>query len=140
MLGHGFFFALLTAILWGLSPVFEKTALLRISPLAGAGLRSLSIAAIFLIILLAGGYHRELFRVDPKTITLIVCGGIISGLIGQWTYFSALKHWEASRVVPIVGTYPLFALTFSLIFLGEQLTWQKGTGIFLVILGVILLR
>jgi transporter family protein len=137
---HGFLFALLTALLWGIAPVFEKSALLKISPLAGVTLRSISIAVIFSVIILSGGYQKELFRIDSKTFALIVCGGIISGLIGQWTYFHALKYWKASRVVPIVGIYPLFAFIFSLTFLGERLTIEKGIGVFLVVLGIILLK
>jgi transporter family protein len=65
--------------------------------------------------------------------------GIVAGLLGMWSYFSAMKYWEASRVVPIVGAYPLFAFLFSLHLLGEQLTLQKGIGVILIVGGVILL-
>jgi len=57
----------------------------------------------------------------------------------MWLYFSAMKYWEASRVVPIVGAYPLIAFLFSLFLLGEQLTLQKGIGVVLVVVGVTLL-
>ena len=82
---------------------------------------------------------EEIIHADFKTVAYVVIGGIIAGLLGMWSYFEALKHCEASRVAPIVGTYPLFAFIFAMIFLGEPLTLQKGIGVLLVVGGVFLL-
>jgi len=136
---HGLLFALLTAFLWGSAPVFEKLGLIRISPLAGITIRSIAITIILLIIVLLTNVGEEIAHVDFKSVVFVVIGGIIAGLLGMWSYFEALKHWEASIVVPIAGAYPLFAFIFSIIFLGENLTLPKGIGVILIASGVVLL-
>jgi transporter family protein len=136
---HGLLFALLAAFLWGLAPVFEKLGLIRISPLAGIAIRNIAITIILLIIVFLTNVGKELLHVDLKSVVFVVIGGIIAGLLGMWSYFEALKHWEASRVVPIAGAYPLLAFIFSILFLGENLTLQKGIGVILIVSGVFLL-
>jgi transporter family protein len=66
--------------------------------------------------------------------------GMFSGLLGQWTYYKALKYAEASRVVPIVGGYPLIAFALAVLLLGESITAQKLGGAALVVAGIVLLR
>lgn len=136
---HGLLFALLAAFLWGMAPVFEKLGLIRISPLAGLTIRNIAITIAVLIIALFTNAGKEITHADFKTVAYVVIGGIIAGLLGMWSYFEALKHCEASRVAPIVGTYPLFAFIFAMIFLGETLTLQKGIGVLLIVGGVFLL-
>ena len=137
---EGLLFAILTAFLWGSSPIIEKMGLTRVGPLAGVTIRSISITIILIFIIFSTNLGNQLVQVDLKSVVLIIIGGIISGLIGQWSYFKALKYWEASRVVPIAGSYPLIAFLFSLIFLKEELTLQKIMGVILVVVGVVFLR
>jgi len=136
---HGLLFALFAAFLWGLAPVFEKLGLIRISPLVGLTIRNIAITIIVLIIALFTNVGKEIVHADFKSVLFVVIGGIIAGLLGMWSYFEALKHWEASRVVPIAGAYPLFAFILSMVFLGENLTLQKGIGVILIVSGVVLL-
>jgi len=136
---HGFIFALLAAFLWGLAPVFEKLGLVKISPLAGLTIRNIAITVIALIIVLFTNVGKEIIHADFKSVLFVVTGGILAGLLGIWSYFESLKHWEASRVVPIAGAYPLFAFILSMIFLEEKLTLEKGIGVILIISGVFLL-
>jgi transporter family protein len=135
----GLLYALLAAVLWGIAPVFEKLGLIHISPLAGLVIRTVSATVILILIMLFTNVHTEILRADARTIGFLVLSGMVAGLLGMWSYFSAMKYWEASRVVPIVGAYPLFAFLFSLLLLGEQLTLQKGIGVILIVGGVILL-
>ena len=137
---HSFAFAVLTAFLWGLAPLLEKLGLVKINPLAGTTLRSIGIAAFLVAALFASGNVKELLEVDVKTGILIVAGGLLGGGIGGWTYYKALKYGEVSRVVPIVGSYPLFAFLIALLLLGEKLTIGKGLGAALIVLGILLLR
>ena len=136
---HGLLFALFAAFLWGLAPVFEKLGLIRISPLVGLTIRNIAITIIVLIIALFTNVGKEIVHADFKSVLFVVIGGIIAGLLGIWSYLEALKHWEASRVVPIAGAYPLFAFILSMVFLGENLTLQKGIGVILIVSGIVLL-
>lgn len=68
------------------------------------------------------------------------CLSNMSGPSGQWTYYKALKYAEASRVVSIVGGFPLIAFVVAVLLLGESLTLQKLCGTILVVAGIALLR
>jgi len=135
----GLLYALLAAILWGIAPVFEKLGLIHVSPLAGLTIRTVSATIILILIMFFTNVHEEIIRADAGTIFFLIMSGIVAGLFGMWSYFSAMKYWEASRVVPIVGAYPLFAFLFSLLLLGEQITLQKSIGVILIVSGVMLL-
>ena len=78
--------------------------------------------------------------IDARSWILIIMSGVFSGLLGQWTYYKALKYAEASRVVPIVGGYPLVAFVLAIFLLGESITAQKLCGVMLVVAGIVLLR
>jgi transporter family protein len=136
---YGLAYALLAALLWGSAPVLEKLGLVKISPLAGLAIRTITITVILVVIALFTDMAKEIVRVDSRSLFFLVVSGIIAGLLGMLAYFKALKCWEASRVVPIVGAYPLFAFLFALLFLGEKLTLQKALGVLLVVSGVFLL-
>ena len=136
---YGLAYALLAALLWGSAPVLEKLGLVKISPLAGLAIRTITITIILVVIALFTDMAKEIVRVDSRSLFFLVVSGIIAGLLGMLAYFKALKCWEASRVVPIVGAYPLFAFLFALLFLGEKLTLQKALGVLLVVGGVFLL-
>ncbi len=137
---YGFFFSLLAAIFWGLTPVVEKLGLSRTAPLVGVAIRTFAIAILLVAIILFSGQWRAVTAVDARTVFYLISGGILAGLCGQWAYFKALKHSESSRVVPIAGTYPLIALITSIVFLKEELTLAKAIGTVLVVTGIILLR
>ncbi len=80
---------------------------------------------------------------DRATIDLeISIIGITTGFIastGLWFYFKSLVKEEASRVIPILGIVPLIVLPFGYILFEETFTQWKYLGIFLVIIGSIVL-
>ncbi len=137
---YGFFFSLLAALLWGLTPVVEKLGLARATPIVGVAIRSVAISVILIVVIVVSGRWQAVWAVDARTAFYLILGGIMAGLCGQWAYFKALKYWESSRVVPIAGAYPLVALITSVVFLGEEFTLAKAIGTALVVAGVILLR
>jgi len=137
---QGFFLALCSALLWGLAPIFEKLGLANAKPLVGLCARTFAVTIVLAATLLLAGEGRALIRLDARSFGFFAAGGILGGLVGHWTYFAALKHWEASRVVPLAATYPLVALVLGVIYLNESLTVQKAVGVLMIVLGVVFLR
>ena len=135
-----FLFALLTALFWGGATVLDKLALTRLQPLMGVVVRSFAISVMAGVALAVTLRERAWQGVDARSWFFIIMSGMCSGLLGQWTYYKALKYAEASRVVPIVGGYPLVAFALAVILLGEAVTAQKLCGALLVVGGIILLR
>lgn len=141
MKNNAFFLAILSALIWGMAPIFEKLGLnSKIDPYLGVVVRTLPIAFIGLTGLIFMGRIDSLFQVDMKSAAFVIIGGLIAGFIGQIVFYTALKSGEASVVVPVAATYPLVALVISILFLGEAVTWQKVTGIGLVVAGVVMLK
>jgi transporter family protein len=140
---QAFLFALLTAVFWGVATVLDKLALAKLQPIVGVLIRSVAISVVALAA--AGATMRERVwegwgDIDARTWFFIIASGMCSGLIGQWTYYKALKYAEASRIVPIVGGYPLVAFILAVLVLGESITAQKLCGAALVVAGIVLLR
>lgn len=136
-----YYFALLTALVWGLVPVFEKMGLSRLTPAAGIFVRCLAVSSGAIVLLIARPQILpELARTPLRNIGLIVFGGFTANFIGQLLFYNALKDGDVSRVTPVAGAYPLIAFLLGILVLGESLTVTKMFGIAFVLLGVFLLR
>jgi len=136
-----YYFALMTAIVWGIVPIMEKIGLTKISPMAGIFIRSCGVlVGISVLAMFNGEAIKVAMKADPKTIFLLAGGGFMASILGQIFFYNALKIGDASKLVPIAGTYPLFAFLLGVIFLGEGLTMAKAGGVMFVILGLFMLR
>lgn len=75
---------------------------------------------------------HALFEVPLLNIATLLFTGIL-GALSVLLYLIALDQDEASIVVPIFQTIPIFGLIFGYIFLGETLTMWQLAGMFIVI-------
>ncbi|MCQ9208161.1 MAG: EamA family transporter [Omnitrophica bacterium] len=135
-----FILLLLTVILWGSSPILEKTGLRNTSPIIALTIRSIGVTVILIISLISLGRFKEVFSVGGKTASLFVISGIMAGLLGMWTYFGALKAGATSKIVPIAACYPLITAFLSIIILKENVTLARLIGTLLIIGGIWLVR
>ena len=135
-----FSLALLTALLWGCAPMFDKLGLAKATPLAALSIRTIVVAVVLGVFVLASGGWREFQGLDSRSVMYIVLGGLAAGLLGQYVYYHALKLGEAGRVVPISATYPLVAAFLAALFLKEPVTPGKILGAVLIVLGVVTIR
>ena len=131
---------LLTVIFWGSSPIAEKYGLSRISPLIAVTIRSVAITIILLIYLTTVGRLKEIFQVEAKAASLFIASGIMAGLVGMWTYLTALKAAPASKIVPIAACYPLVTALLSVLILREHVTPARLIGTTLIISGIWLVK
>jgi len=127
-------------IFWGAAPIFGKIGLTKINPYIALAIRSFIVALIMLIIISIRGDFRELIKVDLKSVAFIGLEGIFASLIGHFAYYYALKLGETSKIVPITSAFPLITVLIAIIFLSEKITLFKGSGILLIIAGIVLLR
>jgi transporter family protein len=135
-----FWWAILTACVWGIVPVLEKTGLARVEPFTALFFRCLGvIIGIFLLAVFLVKPH-QIRQVDLKSMSLLILSGFLASFVAQITFYHGLKIGGVSRVVPVSGAYPLIAFILGVFVLGEALTWQKTVGMVLVVAGVWLLR
>ncbi len=135
-----FVLLVLTAILWGSSPILEKVGLRNTSPLIALTIRSLGVSVILSIIIVALGKTKELFSVERNTVIIFIISGIVAGLLGMWTYFGALKAGATSKIVPIAGCYPLITALLSIFILKEGVTSVRLMGTLLIVAGIWLVK
>ncbi len=128
-----------TVLLWGTTPLFEKLALGRGSPVVVLFFRTAFIAACMAAVAAATGQIGQVARMDGRTLVFTLLSGLTGGVLGLTAYFHALRMGQASVVVPLTSTYPLVTVVLSILVLGEPITPTKILGVLLIVAGVMLL-
>ena len=131
---------IITVLLWGTTPIIEKIGLTKVDPLIGVTIRStiVTIGLFALTILLGKG--RDFLGVDGKGFLIFGASGIMAGLLGMWTYYTALKMGATSKVVPIAACYPLVTALLSVLILREGVTLTRVIGTGLIVMGIWLVK
>ena len=137
---QAYFFAFVTIVLWGCAPILEKLGLIKLDPTIAITLRSFVISLCLFLYLLGAGRLPELFQADLRSLVFVGISGIFAGLLGHLTYFYALKFGEASRIVPLTGSFPLLTVLLAILLFGESLTWSKSIGAALIVAGIAFLK
>lgn len=129
-----------TAIFWGTPPIMEKIGLAKVDPLVGVTIRSTIVTAGLFILTFLLGKGKALTEVDMKGILIFGGSGVMAGILGMWTYYTALKMEETSKIVPIAACYPLVTALLSFLILKEGVTLPRMIGTALIISGVWLVK
>lgn len=125
------------SLVWGLAPSLFKLVLKEgVPPSVALIFHNLSACIIALLITIILG---ERLTLNPKQLSLAFLGGFLSGFLGLYLFFLALRHGDVSIISPIASTSPLWSALFAYIVLGEKLNFTKFAGILLIIAGVSLL-
>jgi transporter family protein len=130
----------ITAILWGATPILEKIGLAKVDPLIGVTIRSTIVTVGLLIITFALGRGRALLEVDTKGLFLFGASGVMAGILAMWTYYTALKAGATSMIVPISACYPLVTALLSILILREGVTFSRVMGTALIVSGIWLVK
>lgn len=133
-------FALLTAILWGVGGFFEKKGLHmgHLTPQVGITIRT----AVALVILgvVSAPHWRTIPQAGPKSLLyMVIGGGVLAGACGMLCFYIALKGAPLGRVMPIAFTSPLFGALLGIALGGEPITLKGLIGMGLTIGGIVLL-
>ncbi|MBN1329398.1 MAG: DMT family transporter [Candidatus Heimdallarchaeota archaeon] len=99
-----------------------------------------SVAGItFIIIALAMGDFKELFKIDPYPFLALVFAAIIGIVIGNFLYLISMRLIGVSKAYPISMTYLLMTYIMEILFLEGEFKWLMLLGIAFVTIGVILI-
>ena len=130
----------ITAVLWGATPILEKIGLAKVDPLVGVTIRSSIVTAGLLILTLAMGKGKALLEVEAKAVFLFGASGVMAGILAMWTYYTALKAGATSKIVPISACYPLVTVLLSVLILKEGITFARVMGTALIVSGIWLVK
>ena len=134
------YFALLTAIAWGVGGYFEKKGLHlgNLSPQLGITIRT----AIALVVLGLVSFPewKTISHAGPKALTyMIIGGGIVAGSVGMLCFYMAIKGAPLGEVMPIAFTSPLFGALMGMWLGGEPIELKTIIGMILTVSGIIVL-
>ena len=129
-------FSILAALVWSFSDIIDKYILTKWikrpnTPLIVTGIFGL-LAGLF--VYLFQGFSLLSYL---NIILAFVAGSLY--ILSIVFYFKAAKIEEISRVIPLFYLTPLFVLILAAIFLGEVFTPIKYLGIFLLVIGAVLI-
>ena len=130
------FLLVVTALLWGATPILEKIGLIKVDPVVGITIRSAVATVGLLILTLLLGRGRALIEVDGKGFLLFGASGVLAGALGMWAYYAALKMEATSKIVPISASYPLVTALLSVLILREGETLPRVIGTALIVIGI----
>ncbi len=135
-----FWWAVLTACIWGIVPILEKLGLAKIEPFTALFYRSFGVLLGIILLGLFVVKPEQMKAVDLRSVALLIVAGFLASVVAQVTFYHALKIGPVSRVVPISGTYPLIAFFLGVLIFREAVTPAKLMGVLLVVSGIWLLR
>lgn len=134
-------FALLTAVLWGLTGVVMKLGLERggTSMLATVIVVVVSFSLFLAASTIAYGVGDFYRGVPPAAIGLFVLAGVIGGAFGRLASFVGVDRVGASVNTAVLNARPVFAVALAVVFLHEPLTGQLALGVIVITAGVVVL-
>ena len=134
-----FLLALIAPAIFSISGHIDKYLLSKYFKNVGAGtliifssLIGLFVLPVILVI------EPDVFSINIGNAALIIFNGVLY-LIGLMPYLYALAKDEASTVLPIFQTIPVFSYVLAFLVLGEQLTVIQIAASLLMILGAVII-
>lgn len=131
-------FALASAFFAALTAILGKIAVNDINSNLATCLRTVIIVLMTTGIVAWRHEWQSLADLSRRSLLMLCCSAIATGF--SWLcYWRAMQLGSASRVAPIDKFSIVFVILFSVLFLGEALTWKMVLGGTLIVAGAILL-
>lgn len=114
------------------------------APMAKHGpTKTLAWAMLFGSLLLApvgiwGGLHQDFAAIEPRLWLNYAYQAVVAAAIAMLTYNAGVRLLGVTRAIVYMYLVPVFAVIFSVIFLGERFTWPMALGALCVLTGIAL--
>jgi drug/metabolite transporter (DMT)-like permease len=135
---RGLGLALLSAVVWGVSPVMMTPAIREVDPVSIQAVRLPLAAGVLWVTPWARGAGARVRR-DLRTVgPLLLAIGALTALSAV-TWVAALKYAGITVTTVLSSTSPLFAIPIGLVVFGERVSARAVGGILLAVAGIVLL-
>lgn len=131
-------YAFLAALSAALVNLLAKIGIAGIDATLATAIRGLAIAVFMGGAALFLGKWGAIAGASPKTLVFIVLTGVFGGLSWLWGFLALKAGGDVTAVNAIDRLSLVFLLILAVLFLGENFTWQKFSGILLIVLGTLL--
>ena len=131
-------YALISALFAALTAIFAKIGVENINSNLATTIRTLVVLIMISAIVFFRNEYKNIGEISSKTWVFLTISGISTGL--SWIfYFRALQIGEVSKVAGVDKLSLALTIIFSIVFLGESISWKAGVGALLIIIGTALL-
>lgn len=131
-------YALISALFAAFTAIFAKIGVENINSNLATAIRTLVVLIMISAIVFFRNEFKNIGEITSKTWIFLTISGISTGL--SWIfYFKALQIGEVSKVAGVDKLSLALTIVFSIIFLGETISWKAGMGALLIIIGTALL-
>ena len=132
----GFGLAFLAALCWTFGTLTLRLGLSEIDAISANSVRY-AFAILFLGLMSSrNGSVRKIGKYKRQTVKVVAIATIFNVMLGSLFWVDSVKFAGATKSATLTATAPLFALPFSIKFLGESFSWKILLGTFLTIFGV----
>lgn len=119
--------ALLSAVAAALTAILAKIGVADVPSTSATAIRTAVVLVLAWGLVFAGGEHRSLRGLPPRSVAFLVLSGLATGV--SWlAYFRALQAAPASWVAPIDKLSLPLTIVLAAVWLGEPMNWQVLFG------------
>lgn len=131
-------YALLSAFFAALTAIFAKIGIKNVNTDLATAIRTVVILVLAWAIAFFRGGTNTMGTLTRQNWLFLGLSGLATGL--SWIfYFKALQLGKVSQVAPIDKLSVALAILFSIVFLGETLTFKTAIGALCIIAGSIII-
>ncbi len=126
--------ALLSAVAAALTAILAKIGVAGVPSTTATAIRTAVVLVLGWGLVFAGGEHRSIARLPPRSVTFLIWSGLATGV--SWlAYFRALQAAPASWVAPIDKLSLPLTIVLAAVWLHEPLNWQMLLGVAMMTAG-----
>lgn len=130
--------ALLSAAAAAVTAILAKIGVAGVPSTTATAIRTAVVLVLAWGLVFAGGEHRSLRSLPPRSITFLIWSGLATGV--SWlAYFRALQAAPASWVAPIDKLSLPLTIVLAAVWLGETMNWQVMLGVLMMTAGSVVI-
>ena len=131
-------FAILSAVFAALTSILAKIGIEGVPSSLATAIRTVVVVLLSWGMVFLTNSQSGITEISRKSWLFLILSGLATG--ASWLcYYHALKHGEASKVVPIDKLSVILTLVLAFVFLHEQFTAKSLAGCVLIAAGTLLL-
>ena len=131
-------YALVSALFAALTAIFAKIGVENVNSNLATNIRTVVVLIMITAIVFFRNEFKNIGEITTRTWIFLTISGVCTGL--SWIfYFKALQIGEVSKVAGVDKLSLALTIVFSIVFLGETISWKAGVGALLIVIGTILL-
>lgn len=130
--------AILSAVFAAAVSILAKVGIEDVNSTLATALRTVVVLIMAWGMVVITNAQAGLPHISGRSWLFLILSGLATG--ASWLcYFYALKHGEASKVVPIDKCSIVLTILFAVLFLGESFTWKTLVGMILLLAGTLIM-